>query len=59
MFIFAQFKLADNLHEDEAFKYVKMRFHTVLGKKEEEIWSLKKIVKLVSISNDDVFENLL
>lgn len=59
MFIFPQFKLADNFQDDEALKSFKMKFHIVLRKKEEEIWSMKKTMRLISISKDAEFEILL
>lgn len=36
-----------------------MRFHAVLGKNKEELWSLVKIVKLISIALDSLFEGVL
>lgn len=58
MFMFSQFKLENNFHEDENFKFVRMTFHVVLGMKWEEIWSLK-IIRIKVISKDCVFKNLL
>lgn len=55
MFTFAQFKLAGNYQDIEEYQSIKIRFHFVLGKKEEEIWSLMKIIKLVSITPDVIF----
>lgn len=49
MLTFGKFKLPKNFQDDEAFKNVKIRFHVVLGKKEEEVWSLKKISRLITI----------
>ena len=36
-----------------------MCFHAVLGKNEEEVWSLVKIVKLILIAPDSLFEGVL
>ncbi|CAI9290472.1 unnamed protein product [Lactuca saligna] len=38
---------------------MKFRFHVVLGKKEEEIWSLVKIVRVLGITKDVLFEGML
>lgn len=36
-----------------------MCFHAVLRKNEEEVWSLVKIAKLISIALDSLFEGML
>ena len=38
---------------------MKIRFHDVLGKHPEEIWSLAKIKKVISIKRDVLFENMM
>lgn len=59
MFPFAQFKLAENYQDSEEYKSMKIRFHVVLEYKEEEVWSLVKIIKLVSITPDVIFEGVV
>ena len=58
-FISAQYQLIDKFEDREEFKKLKMRFHVVLRKKEEEIWSLVKIVKVLGITKDQLFKGLL
>ncbi|CAI9282861.1 unnamed protein product [Lactuca saligna] len=41
--MFGKFKLANNFHEDEHFKFMEMRFHAVLVQKEEQLWCLKRL----------------
>lgn len=38
---------------------MKIHFDVVLGKKEEDVWSLVKIVKLISITPNAMFEGVL
>ena len=59
MFISAQYQLVDKFDDKEVYKKLKLRFHAVLGKKKEEVWSLVKIVKDLSVSKDKLFEGLL
>lgn len=59
MLTFVQFKLDDNFHEDENFKFLNMLLHDFLGQSEEKIWSLKNIIKLISILKDALFEERL
>lgn len=59
MFTFTQFKLADNFSDTEEFKRMKIRFHFALFKKEEDVWSLVKYVKLISITTDSMFKGVL
>lgn len=59
MFISSQYQLVNKFEDKEEFKRLKLRFHVVLGKKEEEVWSLVKIVKVLNISKDTLFEGLL
>lgn len=53
------FKIADNFNDTDDFKNWKIRFHSVLGKNEEEVWSSMKIVKVLTIIRDNLFEGLL
>lgn len=59
MFTFAQFKLAENYNDPKEFKKLKIPFHAVLGKTEEDVFSLVKIVKIISINLDTLFEGVL
>lgn len=59
MFISSQYQLVDKFDDKEEYKRLKLRFHVVLGMKEEEVWSLVKIVKVLNISKDTLFERLL
>lgn len=58
-FISAQYQLIDIFEDKEEFKMLKMRFHDVLGKKKEEIWSLVYFFKVLGITKDQLFEGLL
>ena len=51
--------LVDKFEDKEEYKKLKLRFHVVLGKKDEEVWSLLKIVKVLIVSKDKLFEGLL
>ena len=44
MFMAAQYQIANKFEDKEEYKRMKIRFHAVLGKREEKIWSLAKIV---------------
>lgn len=59
MFTFLQFKLPNDFQYEKSFKSVTIRFNDVLRKNKEEISSLKKIIRLVSILKDVIFKNLL
>lgn len=59
MFIFAQFKITKKYNDPKEFKKLKIHFHEVLGKKQEDVWSLVKIVKIISITLDTLFEGVL
>lgn len=59
MFIYAQYQLIDKFDDKDVYKRLKLRFHVVLGKKEEEVWSFVKIVKVLNISRECFFESLL
>ena len=59
MFIFARYQLIDKFEDKEEYKRLKLRFHAILGNKEEVVWSLVKMVKVLNISRESLFENLL
>lgn len=57
MFKFHQFNLPHNFAETPAHKHIKIRFHSNHAQEEDKVWSLNKIVKLLNISKDMMFEN--
>ena len=57
MFIMPQFKDEGNFKEKDEGTHMKIHFHVVLGKAPEEVWSLIKIKKVISMKKDVVFEN--
>ena len=59
MFIPARYQLIDKFEDKEEYKRLKLRFHAILGNKEEVVWSLVKMVKVLNISRESLFENLL
>lgn len=59
MFTFGLSKLAENYQDTEEYRSMKIIFHAILGKKEEEVWFLVKIIKLVSITPYVVFEGVI
>ena len=59
MFLTAQYKTVDQFKDKYDFIHMKLRFHAVLGKEQEEVWSLVKIVQVISITKDVFFENML
>ena len=48
----------DRFDDKDEYKRLKMRFHAGVGKKEEEVWSLVKIVKVMNISRENLFKGL-
>lgn len=54
VFIAAQYHIVD-----KEYKCLKLRFHVVLRKREEEIWSLVEIMRVLNISKDVLFEGML
>ena len=56
MFVMPQFKAEMKSLETEEGKKMKIRFHAVLAKAQEEVWFLEKIKKVISIKRDVVFE---
>ena len=59
LFTYSQFKIVKNFNDKEEFKRLKIRFHIVLRKNEEAIWSPMRIVKVMTIICDNLFEGLL
>lgn len=59
MFISASYQLVDKFEDKEEYMKLKLRFHVVIGNKEEEVWSLIKIVKVLNISKETLFEGML
>ncbi|XP_052619606.1 uncharacterized protein LOC128125976 [Lactuca sativa] len=59
MFITAQYKISEKLDNVDEYTYLKIRFHAVLAKDQEEVWSLMKIKKVLTIKKDVMFEDML
>ena len=59
MYISSQYQIVDKFEDKEEFERLKLRFNAVLGKTEEEIWSLVKIVKVLKFSKDVLFKGVL
>ena len=59
MFMAAQYQIIDKFKDKDEYNRLKIDFHAILGKKEEEIWSLVKIVRVLNISKDVLFEGVL
>ena len=59
MFMDTQYQIVDKYAYKEEYKQLKVRFHVVLGKREEEILSLVKIVRVIHINKDVLFEGVL
>lgn len=49
LFTSSQFKIADKFNDKHEFRKLKVLLHTVLGKNEDEVWSLVKIIKVMTI----------
>lgn len=49
MFVSPQYQIIDKFEDKEKYKKLKMRFHVVLGKREEDMWSVVKIVRVLGI----------
>ena len=56
LFTSPEFKLANNFNDKNEYKRLKIRFHAILGKNEDEVWSLVKIVKVMKIKRETLFE---
>ena len=52
MFVMPQFKAETKSMDVEEGKKMKIRFHAVLAKAQEEVWFLEKIKKVISIKRD-------
>ncbi|CAI9262583.1 unnamed protein product [Lactuca saligna] len=59
MFIMSQFKAGVKCKDADEGKKLKIHFHAVLGIALEEVWSLEKIKKVISIKRDVVFEEVI
>lgn len=59
MYIASKYKLVDHFNDKDEYKRLKMRFHAVLWKTEEELWSTLKIIKVMSILRENFFEGIL
>ena len=59
MFITAQYKVSEKFENPDDYTHMKIRFHVVLGKEQDEVWSLIKIKKVVAIKKDVLFENMI
>lgn len=59
MFSSAQYQLVDQFKDKDENKRLKMIFHAVLAKKEEEVWSSVKVVKGLNISRESLLGDLL
>lgn len=58
MFLSSQYQIADKIDREE-LRRMKFRIHVVLGMRAKEIWSLIKIVRVLKISKDVLFEEIL
>lgn len=58
MFAFGHFKVSQIYKDQEEFKRLKIHFHAVLGKNEDEVWSLVKIEKVLSFVHDVLFKGI-
>lgn len=56
MYTFDQLKLGKNFKHTDELKKMKIHFRAILCKKEEDIRSSLKIVKIISITPDAMFE---
>ncbi|CAI9295554.1 unnamed protein product [Lactuca saligna] len=52
MFMAEQYQIFDKFEGKEEYKRMKIQFHAILGKREVDIWSLVKIVRVLNISKD-------
>lgn len=59
MFTFVELKIYESYNDPDEFMKLKIHFHIVLGKKEKDVWSLVKIVKVLPIVPDILFEGVL
>lgn len=59
MFIITQYNIVEKFDNEDDFILTKLRFHVVVRKEPEEIWSLVKIKKVIRITKDVMFENMI
>ncbi|KAL7601073.1 hypothetical protein Lser_V15G24877 [Lactuca serriola] len=59
LFITTQYKISEKFDNPDDYTHMKIRFHVVLGKNPDEVWSLMKIKKVLTIKNDVLFEDML
>ena len=59
MFITAQYKISEKFDNPDDYTHMKIRFHAVLAKNPNEVWSLMKIKKVLTIKKDVLFEDML
>ncbi|KAL7607148.1 hypothetical protein Lser_V15G19426 [Lactuca serriola] len=59
LFITAQYKISEKFDNHDDYIHMKIRFHVVLGKNPDEVWSLMKIKKVLTIKKDVLFEDML
>lgn len=54
-----QYQIVDKFEDKDEYKRMKTNFHVALGKQEDEIWSLVKIVRILNISKYVLFKGIL
>ncbi|KAL7607644.1 hypothetical protein Lser_V15G16187 [Lactuca serriola] len=59
LFITAQYKISEKFDNPDDYTHMKIRFHVVLAKNPDEVWSLMKIKKVLTIKKDVMFEDML
>lgn len=59
MFLEEQFKIAEKYKNKTRYRHMKFHFYAVLGKNEEEVFSLIKITRVMGITKDVLFEGML
>ncbi|KAL7604923.1 hypothetical protein Lser_V15G18161 [Lactuca serriola] len=59
LFITAQYKISEKFDNPDDYTHMKIRFHAVLAKNPDEVWSLMKIKKVLTIKKDVLFEDML
>ncbi|KAL7617007.1 hypothetical protein Lser_V15G03290 [Lactuca serriola] len=59
MFVTTRYKISEKFKNADEYISMKIRFHVVLAKDQDEVWSLMKIKKVLTIKKDELFENML
>ncbi|KAL7586161.1 hypothetical protein Lser_V15G40639 [Lactuca serriola] len=59
LFITAQYKISEKFDNPDDYTHMKIRFHAILAKNPDEVWSLMKIKKVLTIKKDVLFEDML